>query len=139
MNARAHSFLVGLALATGLAAGGAEARCLRYAPTQVTLTGKLTQRTVPGPPNYLSVAQGDFPEMIIVLVLDEPICVTGNSSSTPSSQSHSKVEEVQLVVEGSAHLSLIDKGVRATGTLSSAQTGHHRTPVLLTVKGLRAS
>ena len=132
-------WLVGLAIGFGLASGDAEARCLRYEPAQVTLLGTLTSRTVPGPPNYTSIARGDFPETIVVLVLEEPICVTGNTSSSQNSKSHSNIEEVQFVLKGNAHRLLIDKKVRATGTLSSAQSGHHRTPVLLTVKGLRAT
>jgi hypothetical protein len=120
-------------------ASSASARCLRYEPAQVSLVGELVAKAVPGPPNYTSVARGDLPETVHLLVLETPICVTGDRASQQNSRGETGVAEVQLVAKQGRLRSLVGKRVRATGTLSSAQSGHHRTPVLLTVKAIRAA
>lgn len=127
--------LLGVIQASDLAA----ARCLSYGPAQVTLAGELTSRTVPGPPGYSSVARGDLPETILVLRLSAPICVSADTSSLTNSRSHAGLTEVQLVVEGLDYRTLLSKQVRVSGTLFAGQSGHHRTPVVLAVKSLRAA
>lgn len=129
-----------IALATllvlALGAAGAAARCLSYEPAKVTLVGTLTSRTVPGPPGYRSIAHGDYPETIYVLKLDEPICVSGDPTSRRNSKSHSHITEVQLVTPDVDPKRFLRKKVRASGSLFSAQMGHHRTPVVLAVAKL---
>jgi len=115
----------------------ASARCLQYEPTTVSIQGKLTTRAVPGPPGYVSIARGDHPETNVIVVLDEPVCVLASTSNRLNAKTHAKVTEIQLVLQNTAYRHLVGKQVRATGTLFSAQTGHHRTPVVLTVKALR--
>jgi hypothetical protein len=126
-------------LGLGLGVGDAAARCLSYEPAQVTLVGILTSRTLPGPPNYQSIAQGDYPETVFVLKLNEPICVSGDPSSRLNRKSHSRVTEVQLLTRDVDPRRFLNKQVRASGSFFSAHTGHHRTPVVLTVAKLRAA
>ena len=125
--------------AISLLATGAAARCLTYEPSQITLAGSLEQRSVAGPPNYRSIARGDLPQTIYVLVLDAEICVSGNPASVQNRRGHANVSEIQLVVPPSRAKRLAGKRVVVTGGLSAGQGGQHRTPVVLTVKGLRAS
>jgi hypothetical protein len=105
----------------------------------VSLVGQLTSRTLPGPPNYTSLARGDLPETILVLILDAPICVSADPTSQRNAKSHSGIVEVQLSIPTSKARALVGKRVRATGSLFGAQTGHHRTAVLLQVTALRAA
>ncbi len=133
-----RSFVIAIASFWGLGLGitDSAARCLPYEPDQVTLVGTLTSRIFPGPPNYHSIAQGDRPETIFMLTLDEPICVSGDPSSRLNSKSHSRVTEVQLVTRGLAPRRFLNKRVRASGSFFSARKGHYRTPIVLTVVGL---
>jgi hypothetical protein len=116
----------------------AGARCLSYEPIQVSLDGTLVTRSLPGPPGYVNIARGDHPETIVILVLDQPICVKADSTSISNTKAHSQVTEVQLVMGTAAYRTLVDKRVRATGTLFSARSRHHRTPVVMTVMTKRA-
>lgn len=123
----------------GFGATDSGARCLSYEPAQVTLVGTLTSRTFPGPPNYHSIARGDHPETVFILTLDEPICVSGDPLSRLNSKSHSQVTEVQLVTRDVNPKRFLHKKIRATGSFFGAHTGHHRTPIVLTVVKLRAA
>ena len=94
-------------------------------------------RSFPGPPNYVSIAQGDYPEEVLILRLDRAVCVSSDPSSTTNSRGHSGLTELQLVVPRDDVRSLIGRRVRASGTLFAAQTDHHRTPVVLQVSAIR--
>jgi len=133
--------VVAIASFLGLALGTADsqARCLRYEPTRVVLVGTLVARTLPGPPNYSSIASGDYPETVFILKLDEPICVSGDPSSRLNRNGHSNVTEVQLLTRDVNLRRFLNKQVRASGSLFSAYMDSHRTPVVLTVAGLRAA
>ncbi len=96
-------------------------------------------RKLPGPPNYRSVARGDRPETVYFVKLDEAVCISGDPTSRRNSKSHVGIEEVQLIISAVKASAAVGKKMRVTGTLSGAQSGHHRTPVLLTVKGMRAA
>ncbi len=128
-----------LAIFLALSPLGASARCLAYEPAVVTLVGELSSKTFPGPPNYVSVARGDYPEVVEVIRLDAAICVLGDPSSSLNSKSHSGLTQVQLVVPRDRVRSLIGKRVRVSGTLFGAHNGHHRTPVILEVSSIRAA
>ena len=114
----------------------AESRCLKYEQTSVSLAGRLASKTLPGPPNYVSIARGDVPEIIYILHLDTPVCVLGNPSSRLNAKSHAGIKEIQLVTPGAKARSLVGKRVNASGTLFGPHSGHHRTPVLLRVTRL---
>ena len=127
-----------LALLLVLAPLSANARCLAYEPSVVSLDGELRSSLFPGPPNYTSIARGDYPESVLILTLDRAVCVSGDPSSSRNSQSHYDLLEVQLVLSKDQARSLIGKRVRASGTLFGAHTGHHRTPIVLQVRSIRA-
>jgi len=67
--------------------------------------------------------------------------VNGKHDDELNSESETGIKQMQLVVVNDAdrkrYASLIGKNVQVTGTLFHAQNGHHRTPVLLTVKSIQ--
>lgn len=111
-------------------------KCLAYEPAIVTLRGTLIRKAFPGPPNYESVRKGDREEVYWLIRLASPVCVDADPSSDLNS-SEKGVKEVQLVMTSyGKYKDLVGKRVIATGTLFSAHTAHHRTPVLLTLTTL---
>jgi hypothetical protein len=135
------TLMLGLGLAfVGSAQPSAETRCLGYEPAVVKLTGTLTRETFPGPPNYESVRDGDKPETYLILNLAHPVCVDADKTDTGLNPAQKDIRRVQLVFTGTTgdakYKDFVSKEVVATGTLFAAQTGHHHTPVLLTVKNL---
>ena len=130
----APAFFLALAL---ILPGWAQARCLAQDPASVNLSGVIEKRTLPGPPNYISVGRGDRPETVYFIDLDEPICVSGNPASRRNSKSHAGVEEIQLTGEPGRAKTAVGKHVRITGKLSTAQTANDRTPVVVSVRELR--
>jgi hypothetical protein len=110
--------------------------CLNYEPDTVSLKGTIKRRTFAGPPNYESVAKGDQPEVMWVLQLARPICV----SASGDRKDEKNVSKLQLVFKGTEdyrrYRSFVGKRVTVNGTLFSAQTGHHYTRVLLTVTNI---
>lgn len=118
------------------------AGCKSYEPAAVSLHGTLLKKTFPGPPNYQDVNKGDKPETFWLVKLDSPICVARDKSEPDLNPAQKDVRQVELVLnneqEGRVNL-LLGKRVVATGTLFGAHTGHHHTPVLLTVTYLDLS
>lgn len=112
--------------------------CLNYEPAPVTLAGLLARKRAPGPPNYESVAKGDQSELIWILHLDQPACVSAGTEWPEESN----VIDVQLAFpetrQYSLYRSLVGKRVTAVGTLFHEHTGHHRTKVLLTVRSMKS-
>ena len=133
--------IIAIASVLGLGFGVADsaARCFSYEPAQVTLLGVVTSRTLPGPPNYSSVAHGDYPETVFILKLNEAICVSGDPSSRLNRKSHSHVTELQLFASDVDFRRFLNKQVRVSGGMFSAHMGYHRTPVVLRVAKLRAA
>jgi hypothetical protein len=125
--------LIALVTARPLAQG-----CVQYEPDVVTLTGTIKQHTLPGAPNYESVAKGDTPERVWVLHLARRICVAANADS----EKEENVSDLQLVLPDGQkqyrrYRSLLGRRVSVSGTLFHAQTGHHHTKVLLTVSDIK--
>lgn len=120
-----------------LAPSPSEARCLYYSPSVVTLVGEVSTKRVPGPPGYHSLRQGDLPETIFLLLLDDPICVYGDPDSSTNVKTHRNVTEVQLMIPSEKLTNRIGERIRFTGQLGSARSGGHRTPVVLYVDSLR--
>ena len=126
-----------LMIASALSVAQVElAGCKSYGPASVSLHGTLLQKTFAGPPNYEDIRKGDKPETLWLLKLDSPICVSQDKSDPDLNPKQNDVREVELVlnndVTGRLNLRLSQRVV-ATGTLFGAHTGHHHTPVLLTV------
>ena len=114
--------------------------CVSYEPSVVQLKGKIVRKTFPGPPNYESIKRGDKAEKFWLLVLSQPICVQQDKKDPDANPAQQDIRQIQLVF-GDAnayeiHKELVGKNVVASGTLFGAHTGHHRTPVLLTVRTL---
>jgi hypothetical protein len=111
--------------------------CLNFEPETVSLKGTIKRRTFPGPPNYESVEKGDQPEVMWVLHVARPICV----SASGDQNAEKNVSNFQLVFAGAEdyrrYRSFVGKHATVNGTLFSAQTGHHYTRVLLRVTGIR--
>ena len=114
-------------------------QCLSYVPSVVTLSGTLVRKTFPGPPNYESVKKGDKPETSWFLDLPESVCVNESKTEPDLNPKQSGIHEIQLVLKPEQyqqHKGLVGRKVLATGTLFGEHTGHHHTPVLLTVHTL---
>jgi len=115
------------------------AGCRSYEPAVVTLHGSLIRKTFPGPPNYSDIHKGDRAETYFLLNLDSPICLDMDKSDPDLRPRQKNVRTVQLVLEEGMYdrfKLLLGKEVVARGSLFAAHTGHHHTPVLLTVSNL---
>jgi hypothetical protein len=127
-------------LVTTASASAQEAGCLSYDPATVELTGTISRKTFPGPPNYESVRRGDKPETFWILHLERPACVTGNTDEM--NEPERNLTDLQLVLDGKLYTQVrkfTGRRIRvvATGTLFHAHTAHHRTRVLLMVKNIK--
>jgi hypothetical protein len=115
----------------------AETACAGLEPAITRLDGRLTLRDYAGPPNYESVAGGDRLEQQWILMLDRPLCVVADPGSDPDLETMRELVEVQLVVFPGTEVpadAYRDRRIGVEGSLFTAHTGHHRTPVLLQVR-----
>jgi hypothetical protein len=74
--------------------------------------------------------------------LRSPVCVLEDKADPDLNSSQDQVREIQLVLQSTmykAYSGLIGRHVVAQGTLFGAHTGHHHTPVLLTVKSIESA
>jgi hypothetical protein len=111
---------------------------LQFEPAEVQLSGTLTARVFPGPPNYESVAAGDRAERAFILVLASPTCVEADPTSEVNSEPQAGIREVHLRWFEGDLAPLVGKHVVVRGQLSTATIGHDRTPVVLDVTHARA-
>lgn len=123
-------------------AGGASAAeqsdCLKDGDT-VSLVGKVWRETFPGRPNYESIENGDEPETVWVLTLDQPRCVLGVSLESGKTYEIGSITRFQLVLtpeQYKKHRSLLEHRARVKGQLFQAMTGHHHTKALIEAKEL---
>jgi hypothetical protein len=119
-----------------------QSECLSYEPAVETLSGTLVRKTFPGPPNYESVKKGDKPETSWFLDLPESVCVNQDKTEPDLNPKQSGIHEIQLVLQPEQyqrHKGMVGRKVLATGTLFGEHTGHHHTPVLLTVRTLEGT
>ena len=125
----------------GCVSSAAAQKCFDYGPT-VSLSGKLTSKVFPGPPNYESIRKGDQKETAIILVLTHPICTTTKDPANYGDP-ESGQRSIQLVITKDGDWPvirrLIGKRATVTGTLFHWNTGHHHTRVLIDVSQLRAA
>ena len=111
--------------------------CFAYDAEGVQLTGTISKKTFPGPPNYESIRRGDQPETYWILHLARPVCTTADADS----DAESGVTDLQLILTQKQY-ALYKKfvarkvSVTITGKLMHAHTGHHHTPVLMEVTGI---
>jgi hypothetical protein len=130
----AGSFVVLLLVFMPTVYASAQQNCFSYETDGVRLTGTLSKKTFPGPPNYESIRKGDQPETYWILHLTRPICVAAGADDA----AESGVKDVQLILtqkQYALYKGFVGPRVRVTlmGKLSHAITGHHHTPVLMEV------
>lgn len=113
--------------------------CLSYEPAVVTLSGTVTSRTYPGPPNYESIRAGDEPETYWLLALPHPVCVNPGEPGE-FNEAKKNIRRIQLVFNDEEaykkYRRLLGTRIVAMGTLYASFSGHHKTPVLLRVNSL---
>jgi hypothetical protein len=107
--------------------------CLDLRDDKVSATGILRVQAFPGPPNYESIKAGDREEDAFMLELPELDCVDEDPGAA--------VGESELFID--VHVSsyddailkkltsLVGQKVRVTGTAFTAETAHHRAPIVL--------
>lgn len=116
----------------------AQGDCYSYETDGVKLTGTISRKTFPGPPNYESVRRGDQPETYWVLHLARSICTKAGADN----EAESDVTDLQLILTQKQYalykkfIARRARGVIVTGKLMHAVTGHHHTPVLMEVTGM---
>ena len=101
------------------------------------LQGELSFRIFAGPPNFEDVQKGDAPEPGYVLMLDAPICLTGDADfADPAFQ----FDEVHLVeTEGTAAaLRALNDRLVVVDLINPmpAMTGHHHRPLVAWVSAV---
>ena len=126
-----------LTVAPGSTIATEPAPCLPFEPETITVTGRLTRETYPGPPNYESVDSGDTAEDGFYLTPAVPLCF-GAVPTDELNASDSGVGHLQLVLDSLGYERFrphLGRTVAARGTALSAHTGHHHAPVLIQVLG----
>jgi len=108
---------------------------LPFEPAVVTLQGRVTYRDYFGPPHYGENPATDAVETAVILVLCQPVNVGGTADGVV----FPGIRKIQLVVpwDKFSGLEIQGKNIVATGVLFEAVTGHHRTPVLMSVQDLK--
>ena len=108
--------------------------CYHYRPASVSLTGRLIQRTLPGPPNYQSIARGDRPQVVYLLILDAPICTLADYKDSPNTdpfQGQDTIHVRRTEATWRDVRRLTGRRVVVTGTLAEWALGADRTPVVI--------
>ncbi len=108
--------------------------CYHYRPASVALTGRLIRRTLPGPPNYQSIARGDRPQVVDLLILDAPICTIADYKDSPNTDAFQGQDTIQVRRAESTSRDvrrLSGHRVVVTGTLAEWALGPDRTPVVI--------
>src|SRR5437763_6950232 len=129
-----HTAVVLLVVAGAPAAPAGADTCYHYRPAPVSLTGRLVQRRMPGPPHYDSFARGDRPVMVDFLILDAPICTIADYNDSPNSDAFQGQDTIQVRRAESTWRDvrrLVGSRVVVTGTLSEWALGPDRTPSAL--------
>src|SRR5437667_125080 len=103
--------------------------CYHYRPSPVSLTGRLIRRTLPGPPNYQSIARGDRPQVVDLLILETPICTIPDYKDSPNTDAFHGQDTVQVRRAESTWRDVgrwTARRVAMTGTRAGRAPGPHR-------------
>jgi uncharacterized protein DUF4431 len=114
--------------------------CAHFEPAKEVIAGKLVRRTFPGPPGYGESPEVDERETGWYVVLEKALCVKGEPSDELNAEDVNGIRSVQLVLthgEYETDRDFVGKRVVVSGTLFTALTGHHHTPVLMEVEELK--
>jgi len=117
-----------------LSAQTQSARCLRYEPDTVRISGTLNRHMYYGAPGFGEDPKHDKKEIGFYLDLSIPLCTVAGSEDIDVATKN--VRRVQLVLDQRGYDTLrpfLGKRVTLRGTLFGAINGHHHTPVLLSV------
>ena len=111
----------------------------QYEPAIVSLKGVLLIKSAYGPPGYGENPLTDEKVKYLVLKLDTPINVNGDSDpNSVNLNTFTNISEIQLVLFGDQMKKnasdKVNKKVVLTGKLFEAHTGHHYTDVLMEVQ-----
>lgn len=123
-----------------LAGPGVADSCYHYRPAPVSLTGRLIQRTLPGPPNYQSIKRGDRPQVVDLLILDAPICTIPDYKDSPNTDAFQGQDTVQVRRAEATWREvrrLTGRRVMVSGTLAEWALGPDRTPVVIDPTAVR--
>ena len=128
-----------LAWAGGFMSSALGKPCERiYPDSRATLSGVVVERILPGAPNYTSTSQGDKAEIFRFLRLGNEKCI-----ETVESGSVARARLVQLhfidIKQSKIERSLRGCPVRIAGQAFAAASGHHHTPLLLTVETIESA
>jgi hypothetical protein len=127
-------WILSSAIGQPLARPGVADSCYHYRPAPVSLTGRLIQRTLPGPPNYQSIKRGDRPQVVDLLILDAPICTIPDYKDSPNTDAFQSQDTVQVRRAEATWREvrrLSGRRVVVTGTLAEWALGPDRTPVVI--------
>lgn len=105
-----HRLVATLCLSSALA-GHLQAQCLHVGVQATELTGVVQLITVPGPPNYESVAAGDRADQVFVLELGALACAEGPEPGTKLTQAQFHIDRVQLVPEDDSTRAVLRQGL----------------------------
>jgi len=125
---------------TALLASEADASpCLKYEPVLVTVSGTIAVKQAYGPPGYGEDPKHDTKEKYLLLILTAPLCVDADPGDPLNSEAANNVKAIQMfyMPEHPFNKAWLGQPVTVTGTLFRAQTGHHRTDVLIEVNETR--
>lgn len=115
-----------------------EMQTLFYEPEEVEVSGLLHESIYPGPPEYMSVENGDSSEKVVILALEKPINVaikSGKGADGDFNVLEKGVRELQVVFSDSVpSMQQMKEEVILRGTLYHAETAHHRRRVLMMVR-----
>ena len=138
--ARIGTACVLLAMISSCAAAGPREQ-LSFWPARVELTGVITERTFPGPPEYADIKKGDKPERVWIMHLDRPTSVR----PAPEDRENSEVKDARDVTVyfydryKDCHWErLLGKHVRVKGVLFSAINAHQRTDISIRADDISA-
>jgi len=107
---------------------------LSYGPTQNTLRGSIFIRSVYGPPNFGENPKMDKKVNIIILVLERPINVRGDSQNPVNANSFYDISSLQLINFSNKPLYFcLGQRVNVTGQLLEIQNNINITGVSMGV------
>jgi hypothetical protein len=110
-------------------------RCFRYEPDTVRITGTYARHLYYGAPGFGEDPKHDEKEVGFYLELPTPICTAPGADDVDIAKTG--LRRIQLVLDGQKDYDrlrpFLGKRVTLRGTLFGAITGHHHTPVLLSV------
>jgi len=104
----------------------------------VELSGTLNQKLFYGPPGFGTSPDEDEKELHYLFVPQKPIKVAAGTSEFE--KAYDSIEEMQIINEKNFPLkSYFGQGVKVSGSLMAAHTGHHHTDVLLDLDNISST